>query len=233
MLARVVAAVVLSVTAQQVLAVARPQIVGSWRSDDGRGYAEAHFRADHTFTLFTRMGMKNPTLAVARMNEQFGTWHLAGDRVVLDSTERGSKKRSRITLKFTAGEHSLKMQRLWDASGRDRYRRMTFPRCAETRLATDKLPDERGLVGRWRGHYRTHDTEFAFESGRRVTLYSWDLGNRFKFSEATWRLRKNTIRIKPTKDDLDEITWHVIRAGKCCLVINDGSEMSYTLQRVR
>jgi hypothetical protein len=233
MLARLIAAVVLSVTAQQVFAVARLQIVGSWQSDDGRGYAEAHFRADHTFTLFTRMSMKNPTLAVARMSEQFGTWHIAGDRMVLDSTQRGSKERSRIDLKFTVGEHSLKMQRVWDASGTDRYRRMTLPRCAETRFATYKLADERALVGRWRGHYRTHDTEFAFDSSRRVTLYSWDLGNRRKFSEATWHLRKNTIRIKPTKDDLDGITWQVIRVGKSCLVVSDGSEMSYTLQRVR
>jgi hypothetical protein len=103
--------------------------------------------------------------------------------------------------------------------------------CAQLRSAAHDVLDERTLVGRWRGHYRTHDTEFAFQRDRRVDFYSWDLGSRRKFSEATWRLRKDVLRMKAHSDD-ERITWHILRVGRRCIVVSDGSEMSYALQRI-
>jgi len=109
------------------------------------------------------------------------------------------------------------------------------PVCAEFRSAAHAVLDERTLVGRWRGHYRTHDTEFSFEPDRRVTLYSRDLGDRRKFEEATWHFSRGVITIKPGKDSLmsdSHIRWRILRTGSSCLVVSDGSEMSYTLRRV-
>jgi hypothetical protein len=233
MLARLAAAVVCVVT-QQAFAESA-SLVGSWHADDGRTYYEVHFRPDHTFTLFARMSTRNPELAVARMGEQFGTWQIAADRVVLASTEVSPKRQSRVTLRFRLSDDSLRMQRFYDTPRTDTYRRLHLPMCAEFRSAAHVVLDERTLIGRWRGHYRTHDTEFSFEPDRRVTLYSWDLGDRRKFEDATWHFSRGVITIKPGKDSLmsdSHIRWRIIRTGSSCLVVTDGSEMSYTLRRV-
>src|SRR5207249_4801453 len=176
MLTRFAAAVVCIVT-QQTFAESA-SLVGSWRADDGRTYYEVHFRSDHTFTLFARVSMRNPELAVAQMGEQFGTWQVAGDQVVLDSTEASSKRQSRVSLRFRLSDHSLRLQRFYDNPRTDTYRRLRVPVCGDVGLRAHAALDERALVGRWRGHYRTHDTEFAFQPDRRVDFYSWDLGSR-------------------------------------------------------
>jgi hypothetical protein len=111
MLARFAAAVVCVVT-QQAFAESA-SLVGSWHADDGRTYYEVHFRPDHTFTLFARVSSRNPELAVARMGEEFGTWQIAGDRVVLDSTGVSPKQQSRVSLRFRLSDGSLRMQRFY------------------------------------------------------------------------------------------------------------------------
>ena len=58
-----------------------------------------------------------------------------------------------------------------------------------------------------------------------------DLGSRRKFSEATWRLKKGVVSMEAHRDD-GHITWHILRVGRRCMVVSDGSEMSYTLQRI-
>lgn len=229
MLTRFFAAVVCIVT-QQAFAESA-SLVGSWHADDGRTYYEVHFRSDHTFTLFARMSARNPELAVAQMGEQVGTWQIAGDRLVLDSTEVWPKRQSHVSLRFRLRDDSLRLQRFYDAPRTDTYRRLHLPACAELRSAAHEVLDQRTLVGQWRGHYRTHDTEFAFQPDRRVDFYSHDLGSRRKFSEATWRLRKDVVSMKAHRDD-GRITWHILRVGRRCMVVSDGSEMSYTLQRI-
>jgi hypothetical protein len=228
MLARFAAAVVCVVT-QQAFAESA-SLVGSWHADDGRTYYEVHFRPDHTFTLFARVSSRNSELAVARMGEEFGTWQIAGDRVVLDSTG-ASPRQSRVSLRFRLSDGSLRMQRFYDTPRTDTYRRLHLPMCAELRSAAHAVLDERTLVGRWRGHYRTHNTEFAFQPDRRVEFYSWDLGSRRKFSEATWRLGKDVLSMKAHPDN-ERIIWHILRVGRRCMVVSDGSEMSYALQRI-
>jgi hypothetical protein len=233
MLARFAAAVLLPIVSAQAFAASPAQICGTWTSDDGRGYSEVQFRADHSFTLFTRMSLRNPTLAIAQVAEQFGTWRIAGDRLKLESTQRWSNKREPISLRFRLRQRSLAMQSVFYASRTDTYSRMTIPPCTDTPSSADLPFDEQKMLGKWRGHYRTHDAEFSFEPGRHVSLYWWDLGDRRKFEEATWHLKKNTIIINPTKDASDfEIKWQVMRAGDGCLVVSDGYEMSYTLHRV-
>jgi hypothetical protein len=235
MLARFATAVVLSVAAEQAFAVSSEQIVGSWKSDDRRAYSEVHFRADHSFTLFSRMSMRNPALAVGQMAEQFGTWRIESHRLKLDSTDRTWNKQSQISIAFTATKRRLRMQSVYDRTRTDTYTRMNLPSCAEGAAAASHPFDQRALVGRWRGHFRTHDTEFSFETGRRVTIYGWDLGDRMKFEDATWHFSRDVITIKPRKESLmsdSQIRWRIIRTGDSCLVVSDGSSMSYTLRRV-
>src|SRR5207244_4047899 len=199
MLVRLAAAIVCIVTQQAFAASA--SLVGSSHADDGRTYYDVHFRPDHTFTLFARMSTRNPELAVAQMGEEFGTWQVAGDRVVLDSTEVSPKRQSHVSLRFRLTNGSLRLQRFYDTPRADTYRRLHLPVCDELRSAAHNMLDERTLIGRWRGHYRTHDTEFAFQPDRRVDFYSWDLGTRRKFAEAIWRLRKDVVSMKEHRDD--------------------------------
>src|SRR5438128_12598201 len=107
MLARLAAALVCVVT-QQAFAESA-SLVGSWHADDGRTYYEVHFRPDHTFTLFARMGTPNPELAVAQMGEEFGTWQVAGDRAVLDSAEVSQKPQLHVSLRCRLSAGSLRL----------------------------------------------------------------------------------------------------------------------------
>ncbi len=227
MLARFAAVLVCLVT--QAFAEST-SLVGSWYADDSRTYYEMHFRSNHTFALFARMSTRNPELAVAQMGEQFGTWRRAGDRVVLDSTEASANRQSHVSLRFRLSGDSLRVQRFYDTSRSDTYRRLNLPVCANSHSAARDL-NKRALVGGWRGHYRTHDTEFAFQPNGRVDVYSRDRGSRRKFLEATWRLRKNVV-IMNTHQGGGRITWRILRVGRHCMVVSDGSEMSYALQRI-
>jgi hypothetical protein len=178
--------------------------------------------------------MKNPELAVTEMAEQFGTWRVEDHQLKLDSTQRWDKKRTRINLQFSVTNGRLRMQRVYDPAKTDTYSRMSLPSCAEGTKAAALRFNTDVLIGRWRGHYRTHDTEFSFEAANRASLYAWDLGDRRKFEDATWHLSKNVITIKP-KDSLmadSQIRWTIIHIGYKCLVVSDGSEMPYTLQRI-
>jgi hypothetical protein len=217
-----------------VCAASPAQIVGSWKSDDGRNYSEIHFRPDHSFTHFSRISMKNPTLILWQMAEQSGVWSVEGERLKLDSMRRGSNERSQNTVRFRVANHTLTMQNFYDRTKTDNYRRLSLRSCAETAVSNHPF-NQQDLIGRWRGHYRTHETEFSFQRPNHVTFYSWDLGDRLKFSEATWRLIGNTITINPPRSSLSfghVIRWKIIRAGGSCVVVSDGSSMSYTLQRV-
>jgi hypothetical protein len=78
---RLCLAILLPLVAAPTFAAPLKQPIGSWKSDNGRVYAEIHFRPDHSFTLFNRMSMRNRELAVAEMAEQFGTWRVEGDRL--------------------------------------------------------------------------------------------------------------------------------------------------------
>ena len=140
MLARFTAAVVCIVT--QLAFAASASLVGSWHADDGRTYYEVHFRPDHTFTLFARMSTRNPELAVAQMGEQFGTWQIASDRVVLDSNEVSPKRQSHVSLRFWLSDDSLRLQRFYDTPRADTYRRLHLPVCAELRSAAHDVLDE-------------------------------------------------------------------------------------------
>ncbi len=231
MLARLATVAVLWIAAQHALADAR-SILGSWSSDDHRTYYEVHFRPDHTFSLFARISMHNASLAAPQMGEQFGTWHIAGDRIALDSIERDSKRQFHLKLRFRLANHTLTLQRFYDPAYTDTYHRLSLPVCTELHSVHHVLPDEQALVGVWRGHYRTHDAEFVFQPNRHVAFYSWDLGIRRQFSEGTWRLKKDRVSMK-AHGDADRISWRILHVGRRCMVVTDGTEMSYTLQRVQ
>ena len=234
MLARFATALLLSVALGQALAASPTQIVGSWQSDDGQAYSEIHFRPDYSFTFFSRTSMKNPELAVTELAEQFGTWRVEDHQLKLDSTQRRDIKRTRISLQFNLTNDRLRMQRVYDPAKTDTYTRLSLPSCAEGTTAAALHVSTEALIGRWRGHCRTHDTEFSFEASNRASLYAWDLGDRRKFEDATWHLSKNVITIKP-KDSFmadSQIRWTIIHIDDKCLVVSDGSEMSYTLQRI-
>src|SRR5438552_3354137 len=157
MVERICIGVSLLAAALSASAASSEQIVGSWKSDDGRAYAEIHLRADHSFTLFNRISMSNPELAVAEMAQQFGTWRVEGNRVKLDSTRRWSNERSQVSLKFTLANSVLRMQSPWDRARIDSYHRLKLPNCvAATRHSSLR---EQDLIGRWRAHYHTHDCQ--------------------------------------------------------------------------
>jgi|GEM_PF-6555427 len=232
MLTRVAAAIGLFVISEQAFPASSAQIVGSWGSDDGRAYAEVHFRSDHSFTLFTRMSLRNPVVAIAQMGERFGTWQIAGDRVQLDSTQHGSKERSQIKMRFSVSKRSLKMQSVYDASRTDTYSRMSLPSCQPRSPARHTFTRD-DLVGSWRCHYRTHDTEFVFQSGGRAMLYVWDLGDRRKISDLFWRCVGTTVTMREPNGIVsadDGFLWNIIGSSRDCLIIRHGS-MTYTLRR--
>jgi hypothetical protein len=232
MLTRIAAALGLLVISEQALAASSAEIVGSWRRDDGRTYAEVHFRSDHSFTLFTRMSLRNPVVAIAQMGERFGTWQIVGNQVQLDSRQHGSKERSQIKMRFSVSNRSLKMQSDYDPSRTDIYSRMRLPSCQPRSSARHTFIRE-DLVGSWRCHYRTHESEFVFQPAGTAMLYVWDLGNRRKISDLIWGCAGTTVTMHEPNGIVsadDGFLWNVIGSSRDCLIIHHGS-MTYTLRR--
>lgn len=178
--------------------------------------------------------MRNPEIAIAPMGEQSGTWQIAGDQVQLDSTQRGSKERSQIKIRFRLSKRSLKMQRIYDSSRTDTYSRMSLPSCQPRSPARHTFI--RGdLVGSWRCHYRTHDTEFVFQSAGRAMLYVWDLGDRRKILDLFWHCAGTTITMREPNGTVsadDGFRWNIIGSSRDCLIVHHRS-MTYTLRRFK
>jgi hypothetical protein len=60
-----------------------PRIVGAWRSDNGKNYAEIYFREDHSLILLLhRVSMKIDELfVVTDLGKEYGTWYIEGDKL--------------------------------------------------------------------------------------------------------------------------------------------------------
>jgi hypothetical protein len=224
MLTRIAIALGLFVISDQVFAASSTQIVGSRRRDDGQTYAEMHFRSDHSFTLFTRMSLRNPVVAIAQMGERFGAWQIVGDQVQLDSTRYGSKERSQIKMRFSISNRSLKMQSDYDPSRIDIYSRMKLPSCHPRASARNTFIRD-DLVGCWRCHYRTNESEFVFHPTGRAMLYVWDPGDRRKISDLIWGCVGTTVTMHEPNGIVsadDGFLWSVIGSSRDCLIIRHG-----------
>jgi hypothetical protein len=226
-------AFLLPIIAAPTFAAPLSQPIGTWKSDNGQAYAEIHFRPDYSFTLFNRMSVKNPELAVAEMAEQFGTWRVEGDRLKIDATRRWSNQRSRLSLRFEVANRVLRLQNFYDPSKIDTYDRMQLPYCPKRSVLTSRGFNEHDLLGRWRCHYRTHDCKFVFESDHRAAAYV----DGVRLFEGRWQVKGNTLTIKRRAERRDgfkdKINWTIVQTGAACFTINDGSSMFYTLQRLK
>jgi hypothetical protein len=222
---RIAAAVAFLLLSERLSAAPATKIIGAWKADDGRGYAEVHFRADHSFTLFARMSMNSPIVAMTQMAEKFGTWEIVGERLHLDSQDYTSRKRSQIFVMFRLNKHSMTMQNIFIPSETDTYDRLHLHPCADPLFPPSGNLDKSILIGRWRSHYRTHDAEFSFEPGNYFSISAWDLGDRLKISQGTWRLSRNEVVMKTREAD-ERIDWTIIRVGANCLVIRHGPSMT-------
>src|SRR6266403_2252008 len=232
MLTRYSAVVLVAICSVTLRADTTHQVIGAWQSDDGRGYAEIHFRPDHSCTLFNRPSLKNRELAVADMAEQSGTWQVGGDRMKFYLTRHWPKERWQRSVRFRVRNGVLSMQNVYDRTRTDMYSRLSLPPCAGIPAPTSRLREE-DILGEWRGHYRTHDVQFVFESGNRATAYSEGI----EIYHGTWRAAGRVITIEPHfKHDEGlnhRIVWTVLHQGQHCLTIGDGSSMSYVLQHLR
>jgi hypothetical protein len=208
------------------------QLVGLWRSTSEERFSEIDLRRDGSFTSFSR---NNAILAVVPLQEQFGTWHIAGDRLTLNATDSYSKKRSQKRLQLM--EISKNRLEITVSGHTDTYRRIHLPICSEVSAETRAVREEE-LIGIWRCHYRTHDYEFSFQRGHRVTLYGADPPDRpSKMYTGSWKLKGNTLTTMPPRDSLDtpdeKSVWRITQIGRQCLVFLDDSSMPYVLQRLR
>lgn len=223
--------ILLSLIAAPAVAVRSEQLIGGWKSDNGRAYSELHFRPDHSFTLFSRMSTANQELAVADMAEQFGTWRVEGDRLKLNSMRRWSKERSRISIRFEIANGVLRLQDAYDSKKTDIYRRLKSPSCPSQWAVSNRSFSENDLLGRWRCHYRTHDCEFLFEPRHKVSAYAEGV----RVLEGSWQVKGSGLTIKPRVKRPDgtnaRISWTIVRSSTGCLRISNGSSMAYTLER--
>jgi hypothetical protein len=124
------------------------------------------------------------------------------------------------------------MQDIFIQSKTYTFKRLRLPACAGPLVPASGNLDKSVLIGRWRGHYRTHDAEFSLEPGNYFSIAAWDLGDRHKVSEGTWRLSRNEVVMKTREAD-ERIDWTIVRAGANCLVVRHGPSMTYTLQRTK
>ncbi len=214
-------------------AASSEQFVGLWRNTNEERFAEIELRRDGSFTSFSR---NNAIIAVVPLQEQFGTWQVDGELLTLYATDRYSGKRSRKLLRLAEVANNTMRIRVGGHS--DTYRRIHLPTCSGP-VAGDVKHTMRAesLIGSWRCHYRTHDYEFVFQRGHRITIFGSDPPDRpRKMDTGTWSIRGTTLTMK-RRDSFstpnEKAVWKIIRVGKQCLVFRDGSSMSYVLQRLR
>lgn len=208
------------------------ELAGLWRNTNEERFAEIDLRRDGSFTSFNR---NNAILAVVPLQEQFGTWHIDGDRLTLNATDSYSKQHSRKRFKLV--EIAKEKIRLRLDGHTDTYTRIHLPVCSGAATDVQRV-HEGDLIGTWRGHHRTHDYEYSFQRGHRVTISGSDPPEQpRKMYTGSWKLKGTTVTIKPPRDSLhtpdEKAVWHITHVGKDCLVFGDGSSMSYVLERLR
>ena len=214
-------------------AASSEQFVGLWRNTNEERFAEIELRRDGSSTSFSR---NNAIIAVVPLQEQFGTWQIDGELLTLYATDRYSRKRSRKRLRLAEVANNTMRIRVGGHS--DTYRRIHLPTCSEPAAEVKHAIRAESLIGTWRCHYRTHDYEYSFQRGHRVTISASDPPDRpHKMYTGIWSIRGTTLTMKPPRDSFntpdEKAVWNIIRVSKQCLVFRDGSSMSYVLQRLR
>ncbi len=224
--ARFIALLAVASTAQATLPDA---IIGWWRNDNEERFAEIQLREDGRFASLAR---NNAIIAVVPLQEQSGTWHLRGSYLALDGTDGYSQERTQKQLQVI--RVTDRMLRVRTVDGHiDTYRRITYPACTDKHPSRDSGVSKKGVVGRWRGHYRTHEIEVVFGPKGNATVRYWDPGHRsVTTSEGRWRLAKSTLTITPLDKD-GKMKWFLAGTNEDCISFTVGDGMAYGLQRVR
>jgi hypothetical protein len=210
------------------------KLLGSWKWDDGKGYSEIQFRADNTFTWFNRLSVKNRELVLSAMTEISGRWLIDGNRLTLDGTERPYKESFRGSLRFSVNDGRLRVQRASGGSKVDTYTRFRLARC-EPSMGPNQALEARDLIGRWRGHYRTHDSEFIFRQHGIGALYALDAAKPMKVFDLIWNLSGNVLMMRQPHGKISEdegILWEITAFFGNCFTVRHGS-MTYTFVRTK
>ena len=180
---------------------------------------------------FASLSRNNAILAVIPLHEQSGTWRLRGTRLIIDAATRHTDERTRKQLRIVSV--SPRALRVRTADGHtDTHRRLPDPSCAAAQSPHDRRISRDAVVGRWRGHYRTHEIEIKLDGGGRGTVRVWDAGTRASSYSYRWRLADTTLLMTPLDAD-GKIKWFLDSASDDCISFRDGSGMLYSLRRLR
>jgi hypothetical protein len=185
-------------------------------------------RADGQFASLSR---NNAVLAVVPLYEQSGSWQRRGKRLIINSVARGTREWTRNELQIVTV--SPRRLRVRTADGHaDTYRRLPEPPCAPVSAHELGSTSSAALVGRWRGHYRTHEIEVSLRQRGRGAVWIWDIGSKPVHGNYTWQLANRKLVMTPQDND-GKIEWSVHTVERNCLSFDDGSGMRYTLERLR
>jgi hypothetical protein len=226
---RVIVAFALATSAKAALPDA---IVGWWRNDNQERFTEMQLRQDGSFASLSR---NEAIIAVVPLRERSGRWRLQGAGLTLDAADPHTHARAQERFKVIDATGRALRVRTTDGHI-DTYRRLSYPTCADTALRRERGASVDGVVGGWRGHYRTHDLEISFSRGGRAVMRASDPGHAYRISGiCTWQLSDKTVTLLPVKEEdrQGEIIWTLTAVGADCLSFTDHSGMIYTLQRAR
>jgi hypothetical protein len=228
-LARVIVVFALITSAKAALP---DSIVGWWRNDNEERFTEMQLRRDGGFASLSR---NNAIIAVIPLQEQSGTWELHGTRLTVDAVAPDTHARMQKRFKIVdVTGHSLVLGTM--DGHMDTYRRLRYPACVDTQSRRDRGVSIDAVVGRWRGHYRTHELELSLDRGGRAVMDSSDLGHSYHASgTCTWQLRTKILTLLPVKEEDRQgpIEWTLTTMSRDCFSFTDHSGMVYTLQRMR
>jgi hypothetical protein len=205
-------------------------IIGWWRNDNAERFTEMQLRQDGSFASLSR---NDAIIAIIPLQEQSGTWQLHGTRLTVEAVDSHTHARTQKRFKIVdATDRSLV---LGTVDGHiDTYRRIPYPACVDMQLRRGVPID--AVVGRWRGHYRTHELELSLNRGGRALMGASDPGRPYHTSGAcTWELRNNTLTLLPVKEEDRQgpIEWTLTAISRDCFSFTDHTGMLYTLQRGR
>jgi hypothetical protein len=224
-------------------------LIGMWRAEDRSTIREIAFRHDHAFTTYYKhkspddelAALTNPSVA-----EDTGEWQLRGNQLSMIFKETNSACLPSSTMLAVMNLGTAAMVLKSDHAANERkcdffgdtcsFTRIAVPKCAPALTTHDPRSIEKGIIGNWQVHYRTHDCRYLYNQDHSVEVFVDLEGNYVRLLVGTWGIERNALVQDLKRPDLiiepQREQWTIDGMQRDCFLISDGHSQ-YTFIRIK
>ena len=176
-------------------------------------------------------------MSTPEVPEDKGTWRIEGNQIKVEAIWLFTQNRHSVTAALDRVSGSLVVADSDEPAPRT-YRRFQIPACADaTVLAAQQPLHDVDLIGSWRAHEDTLDSQYFFEANGRHSSRAFFLDDWHPLGEGEWHLAENRISIRKKKAGseskryIDE-SWLITARGKTCLRIQHEDGCEFIMERI-